>query len=239
MTIPRFEFDRVVFFGRRLEEYVKMFDLNVHELIGKSILDVAGGPASFAKDAAELGIQVVACDPMYDATAEELRQVVDLDSDTVLTKQQATPDIFHPELEPTSRRRADMEAFLNDFATGKPLGRYIAASLPNLPFPDTSFDFALQANLLFLYSDIASGGMMERSPFDYEFHSKAIKELLRIARTEVRIYPLQGPNVTEHQYLHGIIDECLSAGHKATVEPVAQRDLIGTEFMLRIIKNYR
>lgn len=237
MTIPRFEFDRVVFFGRRLEEYVKMFDLNVQELVGKSILDVAGGPASFAKDAAELGIHVVACDPMYDATPEELRGVVDLDSETVLKKQQATPNIFHAELEPTSRRREDMEAFLNDFATGKPLGRYVAASLPNLPFTDNTFDFTLQANLLFLYSDIASGGMMERSPFDYEFHSKAIKELLRIARTEVRIYPLQGPSETEHAYLRRIMHECESTGHKATVEPVAQRDLIGAEFMLRIIKH--
>jgi hypothetical protein len=229
-----FEFDGVVFFGRRLDEYVKMFDLKTDAMVGRKILDCAAGPAAFAVQAAELGISVVACDPMYELDSTTLRTWIDKDARMVGEKQAKTPQFFHHELEPTSRRREDMELFLADFEHGKSIGRYVAGRLPNLPFADASFDFVLSGNLLFLYSDPRSGGMMEGSPFDYAFHSRAIAELLRIARQEVRIYPLQGPNVKSHAYLSGIIAECQKAGCKAEVVPVPQRDIIGAENMLRI-----
>jgi SAM-dependent methyltransferase len=94
-----------------------------------------------------------------------------------------------------------MDTFLKDFVSGKLLGRYVPGVLPTLPFASNHFDTTLCANLLFIYSDIESGGMLHNSPMDYDFHMKALRELLRITRSDVRIYPLQGPNVTEHKFL--------------------------------------
>lgn len=42
-----FETQRVLFYGRTLEEYIKMFNLDLSELKGKKILDCPAGPASF------------------------------------------------------------------------------------------------------------------------------------------------------------------------------------------------
>ena len=51
-----------------------------------------------------------------------------------------------------------MRRFLADFARGKCEGRYLDASLPDLPFEDNGFDLALSSHFLFLYSE----------QFDYE-----------------------------------------------------------------------
>jgi hypothetical protein len=72
-----------------------------------------------------------------------------------------------------------MRRFLADFDGGRRDGRYVVASLPNLPFADASFDLALCSHLLFLYSDHLS----------LEFHIASIREMLRVA-VEVRIFPL-------------------------------------------------
>ncbi|HEY9791599.1 MAG TPA: hypothetical protein V6D22_14445 [Candidatus Obscuribacterales bacterium] len=231
----KFEFARVVFFGRGLGEYVDMFNLDLNGLKGQRVLDCAGGPAAFAKEAAQAGIEVVACDPMYAETADKLRHVVDSDAAAVTVKQQANPQTLHTNYVSTSERRKSMEIFLQDFAAA-PRGRYVSGRLPTLPFDDNSFDFALSANLLFIYSDIASGGMLESSPLDLEFHLRSTTELLRIARKELRLYPLQGANAKGHAYLAPLMDECTAQGHLASVVPVRQRDLVGAESMLRIVK---
>jgi hypothetical protein len=72
-----------------------------------------------------------------------------------------------------------MESFLKDFENGKMEGRYIAASLPQLPFNGKAFGMALCSHLLFLHSGQHSE----------EFHLMSIRELCRIAQ-EVRIFPV-------------------------------------------------
>jgi ubiquinone/menaquinone biosynthesis C-methylase UbiE len=72
-----------------------------------------------------------------------------------------------------------MEKFLADFQAGKRAGRYLAASLPRLPFADEAFDLAVCSHLLFLYSNQLSR----------EFHIAAAREMRRVAK-EVRIFPL-------------------------------------------------
>src|SRR5262249_28259326 len=49
-------------------------------------------------------------------------------------------------------RLAAMRLFLADFETGKQEGRYVAASLPKLPFAGGRFTLAVVSHLLFLYS---------------------------------------------------------------------------------------
>ena len=72
-----------------------------------------------------------------------------------------------------------MRAFLDDYVRGRTQGRYLAASLPDLPFGGGQFDLALCSHFLFLYTDQLSCA----------FHRQAVRELCRVAR-EVRIFPL-------------------------------------------------
>lgn len=52
--------------------------------------------------------------------------------------------------------------------------------LPRLPFPDGQFDLVLSSHFLFTYAD----------RLDLEFHGAALRELHRVARREVRVFPL-------------------------------------------------
>ena len=56
---------RRVLLGRAFEEYRRYFLLEPGELIGKVVLDVAGGVNSFCAEAIDLGITVTAFDPTY------------------------------------------------------------------------------------------------------------------------------------------------------------------------------
>jgi hypothetical protein len=232
----RFDFNEVVFFGRCLDEYVIMFDLDLTSMRGQRVLDCSGGPAAFAFEAEVFGVAVTACDPLYDQDVATLRAVVDEHAARVYAKQQAAMDLFYAEVVPTPERRKAMEIFLQDFVQGKSSGRYVPGRLPSLPFSDNQFDTALCGNLLFLYSDIASGGMLQNSPMDYEFHLQALQELLRVTKRDLRLYPLQGPNVTEHLYLKQSMDDLNDQGFVCELIPVKQRDIIGAEKMLRISK---
>jgi hypothetical protein len=75
--------DRVVLLGRTLEEYRRYFLLEPHELIGKRVLDVAGGVSSFCAEANNLGIKVTAFDPIYSLSREKIREQSDPDLESV------------------------------------------------------------------------------------------------------------------------------------------------------------
>jgi hypothetical protein len=70
------QLDRVVLLGRTFEEYRRYFLLEPHELIGKKVLDVAGGVSSFCAEASNLGIKVTAFDPIYSLSLEKIRERV-------------------------------------------------------------------------------------------------------------------------------------------------------------------
>ena len=57
--------------------------------------------------------------------------------------------------------------------------RYVGGELPRLPFADGEFDLTVLSYLLFAYQD----------RFDYEFHRDSILEIMRVTRSEARIYP--------------------------------------------------
>lgn len=228
-----FLFNQVVFFGRGIDEYVDMFDLQLDALKGKRILDCCAGPAAFARQANELDIEVVAFDPMYDVEQTALRERVDADAASVTAKQAKNRAFLHEQVVPTTERRKAMELFLEDFA--KHAGeRYVSGALPNLPFADKSFDVSLLGNLLFIHSATGTGGMLNDSPFDLEFHKQSIRELMRVTRSEIKIYPLLAPGVKRHSFLDEIIKFCGEQGWEATEPAVRQRDIIGAETMLLI-----
>jgi len=175
------QLDRVVLLGRTFEEYRRYFLLEPEKLIGKTVLDVAGGVSSFCAEANDLGIKVTAFDPIYSLSREKIRERSDPDLESVYRTIGLVPTYRwgfykNPDYMRTLRERASA-IFFPDFKIHPQ--RYVAGVLPRLPFADGEFDLTLVSYLLFAYQD----------RFDYEFHRDSILEIMRVTRGEARIYP--------------------------------------------------
>jgi len=77
------ELDRVVLLGRTFEEYRRYFLLEPDHLIGKRVLDVAGGVSSFCAEANNLGINVTSFDPIYSLSPEKIMERSEPDLEAV------------------------------------------------------------------------------------------------------------------------------------------------------------
>src|SRR5574340_823532 len=75
--------ERVVPWGRSLDEYIRMFDLTESDLSSR-ILDCGGGPAGFNAEMHARGHNVVSCDPIYEFSGEEISRRIDATCQTVL-----------------------------------------------------------------------------------------------------------------------------------------------------------
>ena len=172
--------DKVVLLGRTLEEYRRYFALDLENLRGKAILDVASGVSSFCAEAHGLGLNVTAFDSIYDLSGEEIRRRCEPDLDQVTQvignlKTYRWDFYRSPEALRRFRDRA-YRAFLDDYRSGQGT-RYVPGRLPKLPFGDDQFDLTLVSYLLFVYAD----------QFDYEFHQRSLLELMRVTRGEARL----------------------------------------------------
>ena len=177
--------NEVIPWGRSFEEYARMFALTGED-VGGTILGCGDGPASFNAEATALGHRVVSCDPIYAFAVGEIERRIGEYYDVVISQVKRSPDDFvwthfRDSDHLGQCRLAAMQRFLADFKRGKRDGRYIAASLPKLPFADGQFSLALVSHFLFLYSE----------QLDLDFHTAAFEELLRVAG-EVRVFPLLG-----------------------------------------------
>jgi hypothetical protein len=175
--------EKVVPFGRSLDEYIKMFDLSSEDL-QKRILGAGDGPASFNAEGTAKGYKITSIDPIYQFDGAEIRQRFDAVVDDIIGQIIATPNNwvwnYHKNPQDLKANRIEaLEKFLHDYDRGQQQGRYLARELPNLNFSDRSFDLALCSHFLFLYSE----------QLDQDFHISAIEEMLRVS-TEVRIFPL-------------------------------------------------
>ncbi len=117
-----------------------------------------------------------------------------------------------------------MDIFVADYPQGLEQGRYLAASLPNLPFVNGEFDLALCSHLLFLYSDLLS----------LEFHQQSIKELCRVAK-EVRIFPLLTLARKESPFLAIVRENMNVLRLKSRIETVNYELQKGGNQMLRLL----
>ena len=77
------QLDRVVLLGRTFEEYSRYFLLKSDGLIGRKLLDVAGGVSSFCAEANNFGIKVIAFDPIYSLSVEKIRERCEPDLESV------------------------------------------------------------------------------------------------------------------------------------------------------------
>jgi hypothetical protein len=77
------QLDRIVLLGHTFEEYRRYFLLEPGDLIGKRVLDVAGGVSSFCAEANQLGIKVTSFDPIYSLPPEKITERSELDLESV------------------------------------------------------------------------------------------------------------------------------------------------------------
>jgi hypothetical protein len=205
--------NNVVPWGRTLEEYKLMFDLTGEELKSK-ILGCGDGPASFNAEMGKQGNRVVSIDPIYEFSAEQIRQRVQDTYATVISQVKLNLDNyiwknFKNVDELGQARMGAMEDFLADYELGKQENRYLAESLPNLSFSDRQFDLCLSSHLLFLYSD----------QLTLEFHLESIQELLRVSQ-ELRIFPLLKLNCDRSPYVDPIAQALTTKGYTVEIKTV-------------------
>ncbi|WP_221032023.1 methyltransferase [Actomonas aquatica] len=226
---PVFERPAVAFFGRSLAEYVQFFDLDVDALRGRSVLDVAAGPSSFTAEARRGGVEAVAVDPLYARNPADLERQVAQDYEHMFERMRTGQNSgrfrfksFASVDEAEADRRRAAKRFLGDFAAHREHGRYFGAALPKLPFLDGAFDVVLCAHLLFIYPAL----------FDFAFHLAACRELMRVARDEVRIHPVCGADGQPYPQLGDLIGELGESGVEAREVPVDYEFFAGATTML-------
>ena len=221
--------EKIVPFGRSMDEYKSMFLLSDYDL-SKKIVGVGDGPASFNAEMTDLGKSVVSIDPLYVFSAEEIERQFYAVVDSIITQVKATPDdwvwSYHRSPDHLKENRIDvLRRFIADYDKGKAEGRYVVGELPALDLTGRKFDLALCSHFLFLYSDHLA----------YEFHKASIFKMLDVA-SEVRIFPLLTLMLKPSPYVQPLIEQLRAKGFMATIEKVSYEIQRGGDEMLRIQK---
>jgi len=222
-----FTLEKVVPWGRSYEEYISMFSFSDTDL-KKRILGCGDGPAGFNAELTRRGGQVVSVDPIYQFSADEIKNRVEKTYETVLNQTRESQDdfIWNDIKNVNELGRVRMEAmhqFLSDYPSGKGEGRYVTGELPFLEFSDKEFDLALCSHFLFLYSE----------HFSTDFHIQSIVDLCRVAQ-EVRIFPLLELDAKKSRHLGKVIGHLSSQGYECAVEKVAYEFQKGGNEMLSV-----
>jgi hypothetical protein len=183
---------------RSFEEYVSMFLLEESILAKETILDIASGGSSFTAEATSKGCRAKALDPLYTLSKSEMaehgKQEIEVSTEKLSKMRHLFDWNYYGNLNKhRERRERSLETFLADYERGKEEGRYVKAMLPRTPFEEDSFSLILCSHFLFLYEE----------QFDYEFHEKAILELIRICSKggEIKLYPLLNLKAKSYSYL--------------------------------------
>ena len=219
--------DEVVPWGRSLEEYKSMFNMNDTDL-NKKILGCGDGPASFNSEMTALGHSVISIDPIYQFSAVQIKERVRANYEPIISQVKQNHDRyvwknFCNADELGYARLAAMEKFLLDYQADNSARRYLPLCLPNLDFPDGHFELCLCSHLLFLYSEHLS----------LEFHTSSIYELMRIS-PEIRIFPLVKLDCERSPYVDSIIQEFSEQGFQVEVQSVSYEFQKGGDQMLKI-----
>jgi len=182
--------------SRSFAEYQAMFALTDADLAGR-VLDCPGGGASFTAGLCGRGGDALAVDPAYSMPAADFIRRLDgeLGRGGAWTRTHAQRYVwnFYGDPDRHAHMREDSARVFGEDLLRHP-NRYQAAALPALPFPDGTFDLVLSSHLLFTYAD----------RLDADFHLAALREMARVSRGRVRVYPLVDqagqplPDLLEH-----------------------------------------
>jgi hypothetical protein len=214
--------------ARSFDEYVAMFALTDEDLDGW-ILDCPGGAASFAAEACSRGSSVVAVDPVYAAPVywlaeHAVEEAVRGNRHTGSSVDSFVWTFFADITDHLTRRTAAAHRFGQDLSANP--STYVAGSLPRLPFRDGSFDLLLSSHLLFMYAD----------RLDEDFHVAAACEMTRVARREVRVFPLISDAGTDTTTLVNAVREAVEGrGFTTMIRPSPYEFQKGGDKILTIV----
>jgi SAM-dependent methyltransferase len=233
------QFERVLSFGRTGAELMAMFALDAEHVKGLRILDCPGGPGSLTALLRQLGARPTAVDPSYALGLEELEAETRADIATVASQIQGDAT-FRQDFDYTSYTNAKLAAF-QQFQLDREAhpGDYLAASLPDLPFADASFDLVLSGSLLFAYAPISDGGLMQEPGLDLAWHRQALAELLRVCGTELRLYPahtFQGEAAHLHPYVEPLLAQLAPGWCSETFQTRYDQGIKGDMVGLRLFR---
>jgi hypothetical protein len=197
---------------RALADYRDMFVLTDDDLTGGPILDCPGGASPFGAQVRARGGAVVSVDPAYDRPPEELTAMVRDDIERTYAwaaTQHETVNWSYLGSADAMRRAFEVAAdlFATDYAPGGPW--YVAARLPDLPFPDRYFRLALCSHLLFCYPEYLS----------FADHLAGLLELTRVTAGEVRVFPLVDTTATVYPLLSDLRTELAERGVHTAIRP--------------------
>lgn len=225
----KLDLDRIVFIGRTYEEYSDMFSLSNEELQGKKILDCPAGACSFTAVGNQLGLDVTACDIAYVHSSEDLKNKGQMDIEHAMEHMERAKanykwDYFNDIDGLKEHRLSALRDCSEDMK--KSSERYIPVTLPALPFKNNAFDILLSAHFLFMYAD----------RLDFQFHIDTLKELLRVTKEEIRIFPLVDLEGKRYVYLDEIISYLTANGCRTEEVKVAYEFQTNANAMLKITK---
>lgn len=226
------DIDRIAFFGRTYPEYIDMFGLDEQLLRQERILDCPAGASSFTAEAYLKGIDVTACDIMYNHHADKLFEKGKEDIRHVFEKFDEASHLYKwgyykDKNDVMSRRKNALELFIYDFRKGPAAKRYVHAELPALPFPDRSFSLVLSSHFLFLYSD-------RLGP---DFHISSLKELVRVCAGSVLVYPLSGLDAKPYENMNNVITSLENIGINVEITPTSFEFQAGSNRMMRLSRD--
>lgn len=187
----------IIVSGRPYEEYRAMFGLTDAEILAGPVLDCPGGAGPFGAAVRARGGEVISVDPAYvtppDALVAQAKEGLERGIRWLEANRDSYVWTWFGSVDEVRRRRhAAMDDFARDFHG--PDDRYLVAALPDLPLPDRRVRLALSGYLLFAYPD----------HLDEEAHEACLRELLRVAAEEVRVYPLIDTTYQRYPALDGL-----------------------------------
>lgn len=223
-----FQLNSVVPWGRNMEEYCQMFDLD-HEDLSKRIASFGDGPASFNGEASKKGYRITSFDPIYQFSKADIQQRIEEVRAVVIEQMRENADNYVwtniknlDELEAV--RMSAMRSFLADYEQGKHEQRYIYHELPNtVPYADDTFDIGLSSHFLLMYTALG-----------LDFHIQAITEMLRVCR-EIRIFPIVDLDAQKTDLTAAVIDH-FREKYSVTIQKTAYEFQKGDNQMLIIKK---
>ncbi|MBV2153038.1 class I SAM-dependent methyltransferase [Kitasatospora sp. SUK 42] len=211
--------------ARSFADYRAMFALTERDL-EQRILDCPAGAASFVAEAGRRGVDAVAVDREYAFHREELGLMVELETrfKCPTLVREAKDFVWSWYADPHDLARqwiGNARLFRADIAARPE--RYIAGELPELPFHNGSFDLVLSSHLLFSYGN----------RLGEDFLRAGLLELARVARREVRIFPVTVYDTGErHPGLDRLREELGGLGIASRVERVAYEFQPGSDELL-------
>jgi len=210
---------------RPLAEYRDMFRLTEADLRAGPILDCPGGASPFGTQVRARGGSVTSVDPAFRMSAENLARSVHQDIEHAAAWMRDHPDNFDWSYmgSPAAFTRSFQlaaEMFLMDYAPDDV--RYVAASLPRLPFEDRAFALSLCSHLLFCYPEYLG----------YAEHVTSLLELTRVTRHEVRVYPLVDTAGNRYARMSELRSELAGHGVATEVRRANCQYVLGSDRML-------